>query len=112
MNLQISYAVLLRTLEQKKRKPAHGQGAQDRAGLDVTTLTWRRRRKAQVAGKLGIGPHDWDDRPFPTNVEQESNRRFVAVLQDKAAPGDRGTPTCMTWQGARGWRGGTDEVGL
>ncbi|KAH6887495.1 beta-lactamase/transpeptidase-like protein [Thelonectria olida] len=54
--------------------------------------------KSKTAEKLGIKAADLDFRLYPTNVQDESRHQFVAVFQDKTAPVDMGTPTCITWQ--------------
>ena len=53
---------------------------------------------AQVARAMGIETADLDFRLYPTNVASSSSRQFVAVFQNRAAPVDMGTPTCITWQ--------------
>lgn len=68
-------------------------------GLEVTTLeVGGVDVKAQTASKMGIKRGDLDYRLYPTNVRDGGRHQFVAVLQDKAAPVDMGTPTCITWQ--------------
>lgn len=54
--------------------------------------------KAETAAKLGIKPADLDFRLYPSNVRDEARHQFVSVFQDKSAPIDMGTPTCVTWQ--------------
>ncbi|KAM0553249.1 hypothetical protein ACHAPJ_007538 [Fusarium lateritium] len=54
--------------------------------------------KSQTAKKLGIESKDLDFRVYPTNVKDEHRHQFVAVFQDRSAPIDAGTPTCITWQ--------------
>lgn len=54
--------------------------------------------KAATADKLGIKPADLDFRIYPTNVQDKHKHQFVTVFQDKSAPVDMGTPTCITWQ--------------
>ncbi|KAF5707815.1 hypothetical protein FGLOB1_6719 [Fusarium globosum] len=54
--------------------------------------------KNQTAQKLGVKADDLDFRIYPTNVQDESRHQFIAVFQDKSAPIDVGTPTCITWQ--------------
>ncbi|KAF5635966.1 hypothetical protein F52700_5279 [Fusarium sp. NRRL 52700] len=54
--------------------------------------------KKQTAQKLGIHVDDLDFRIYPTNVQDKNNHQFIAVFQDKSAPIDMGTPTCITWQ--------------
>ncbi|OAQ78088.1 beta-lactamase family protein [Purpureocillium lilacinum] len=53
---------------------------------------------AVAARQLGIMPKDLDYRLYPTNVKDARHHQFVAVFQDRAAPVDMGTPTCITWQ--------------
>lgn len=68
-------------------------------GLEVQKLTIDGvDMRAQVAEKLGIKLQDLDFRIYPSNVQDESKHQFVAVFQDKSAPVDMGTPTCITWQ--------------
>ncbi|KAH7210368.1 beta-lactamase/transpeptidase-like protein [Fusarium oxysporum] len=52
----------------------------------------------QTAQKLGIQADDLDFRIYPTNVQDGSHHQFIAVFQDRSAPIDMGTPTCITWQ--------------
>ncbi|KAH7147633.1 beta-lactamase/transpeptidase-like protein [Fusarium sp. MPI-SDFR-AT-0072] len=54
--------------------------------------------KKQTAQKLGIHADDLDFRVYPTNVQDGSRHQFITVFQDKSAPIDMGTPTCITWQ--------------
>lgn len=54
--------------------------------------------KEQTAQKLGIQADDLDFRIYPTNVQDGSRHQFIAVFQDRSAPIDMGTPTCITWQ--------------
>ena len=54
--------------------------------------------KKQTAKAAGIVLEDLDFRVYPTNVAKGALRQFVAVFQDKSAPVDQGTPTCITWQ--------------
>ncbi|EEU35573.1 uncharacterized protein NECHADRAFT_52335 [Fusarium vanettenii 77-13-4] len=54
--------------------------------------------KTETAKKLGIKVADLDFRIYPTNVQDKSKHQFVAVFQDRSAPIDKGTPTCITWQ--------------
>ncbi len=54
--------------------------------------------KNAVANASGITADSLDYRLYPTNVRDSTRQQFVAVLQDKSAPVDAGTPTCITWQ--------------
>ncbi|KAG9495096.1 hypothetical protein J7337_013330 [Fusarium musae] len=54
--------------------------------------------KKQIAQKLGIKADHLDFRIYPTNVQDGSRHQFIAAFQDKNAPIDMGTPTCITWQ--------------
>lgn len=71
-------------------------------GLEVKAWTSRRdgsrNVKKEVADAAGIDVGSLDYRLYPTNVQDSTCRQFVAVLQDKSAPVDAGTPTCITWQ--------------
>lgn len=44
--------------------------------------------------KLGFKPNSLDYKLYPTIVVDDKRRQFVAVLQDRDAPIDMGTPTC------------------
>ena len=52
---------------------------------------------AEVAESMAIETAALDFRLYPTNVVSASSHQFVAVFQNKAAPADMGTPTCITW---------------
>lgn len=71
-------------------------------GLEVKTWTsgqdGSKNVKEEVADAAGIDMGSLDYRLYPTNVQNSTRRQFVAVLQDKSAPVDAGTPTCITWQ--------------
>ncbi|KAK6223854.1 beta-lactamase family protein [Colletotrichum tabaci] len=54
--------------------------------------------RADIAAAAGVGLEDLDFRLYPSNVATETRHQFVAVFQDKGAPVDMGTPTCITWQ--------------
>ncbi|WQF82683.1 Putative beta-lactamase/transpeptidase [Colletotrichum destructivum] len=54
--------------------------------------------RAEIAAAAGVGLEDLDFRLYPSNVATETRHQFVAVFQDKGAPVDMGTPTCVTWQ--------------
>ncbi|KAF4496306.1 hypothetical protein FAGAP_7562 [Fusarium agapanthi] len=54
--------------------------------------------KKQIAQKLGVKADDLDFRIYPTNIQDQGRHQFIAVFQDKSAPIDMGTPTCITWQ--------------
>jgi len=54
---------------------------------------------AQIAQRAAIDPaSDIDFRLYPTDLETGSKRAFRAVVQDKDALVDAGTPTCISWQ--------------
>ena len=54
---------------------------------------------AQIAQRAGIEPaSDVDFRLYPTDLETGNKRAFRAVVQDKDALVDAGTPTCISWQ--------------
>lgn len=54
---------------------------------------------AQIARQAGIEPvYDIDFRLYPTGLEEGSKRAFRAVVQDRDALADAGTPTCISWQ--------------
>ena len=69
-------------------------------GLDITQLRvngtdWL----AQIAQRAAIDyASDIDFRLYPTDLETGSKRAFRAVVQDKDALVDAGTPTCISWQ--------------
>ena len=70
-------------------------------GLEVRELAaGGKDLRAEAAGKLGVALSDLDFRVYPSNIRDEAARRqqFVAVFQDRSAPVDMGTPTCVTWQ--------------
>ncbi|KAK7923723.1 beta-lactamase family protein [Apiospora marii] len=57
--------------------------------------------RAEVAQRLGLkSVADLDFRLYPTNAHEKGSLRhkFLAVFQDRSAPVDMGTPTCITWQ--------------
>ncbi|KAK8140031.1 beta-lactamase family protein [Apiospora sp. TS-2023a] len=56
--------------------------------------------RAETAQQMGLGSvADLDVRLYPTNVREGARKHhFVAVFQDRSAPVDMGTPTCITWQ--------------
>ncbi|GME56948.1 putative beta-lactamase family protein [Neofusicoccum parvum] len=74
-------------------------------GLSVETLVvngkdWR----TEIAGLQAIKPEDLDFRLYPTNLQATAAdggmlMEFRAVFQDKSAPIDQGTPTCISWMG-------------
>ncbi|KAF5023545.1 hypothetical protein F66182_4412 [Fusarium sp. NRRL 66182] len=71
----------------------------DGYGLEVQELVINGMNiKDQTAKRLGIQAQGLDFRVYPTNVQDEYRHQFVAVFQDKSAPVDMGTPTCITWQ--------------
>lgn len=68
-------------------------------GLEMQNLTIGKADvRVETAKKLGIKVADLDFRIYPTNVQDKSKHQFVAVFQDRSAPIDMGTPTCITWQ--------------
>lgn len=68
-------------------------------GLEVQQLKINGKDvKAETAEKLGIKTADLDFRLYPSNVQDETKHQYIAVFQDKSAPIDMGTPTCITWQ--------------
>ncbi|KAI1077836.1 beta-lactamase/transpeptidase-like protein [Whalleya microplaca] len=54
--------------------------------------------RAEAAAAKGIKLESLDFRLYPTNVRTKTQHQFVAVFQDRDAPVDQGTPTCITWQ--------------
>ncbi|KAJ3938704.1 uncharacterized protein N0V96_011436 [Colletotrichum fioriniae] len=73
--------------------------SRDGPGLLVTTLeAGEINLRAQIAESAGIKLEDLDFRLYPSNVGTKTQHQFVAVFQDKSAPVDMGTPTCITWQ--------------
>ncbi|GJC84742.1 beta-lactamase-like protein sdnR [Colletotrichum liriopes] len=71
----------------------------DGPGLLVSNLTKGEvDLRAEIAAAAGIMLKDFDFRLYPSNVATETQHQFVAVFQDKSAPVDMGTPTCITWQ--------------
>ncbi|CAG9948697.1 unnamed protein product [Clonostachys rosea f. rosea IK726] len=65
------------------------QELRDQNGVDL---------RKEYANILEIEEADLDFRLYPTNVQDKSRHQFVAVYQDRSAPIDMGTPTCITWQ--------------
>lgn len=54
---------------------------------------------AQIAQGAAVDPaSDLDFRLYPTDLEAGGKRAFRAVVQDKDALVDAGTPTCISWQ--------------
>ncbi|KXH34634.1 hypothetical protein CNYM01_03888 [Colletotrichum nymphaeae SA-01] len=73
--------------------------SRDGPGLLVSTLTAGEiDLRAQIAKAAGIKLEDLDFRLYPSNIGSKTQHQFVAVFQDKSAPVDMGTPTCITWQ--------------
>ncbi|KAL0937183.1 beta-lactamase family protein [Colletotrichum truncatum] len=71
----------------------------DGHGLVVSLLKNRNiDLRQQVAAAAGIELANLDFRLYPSNVATDTQHQFVAVFQDKSAPVDMGTPTCITWQ--------------
>jgi hypothetical protein len=63
--------------------------------LNVNGTDWL----AQIAKGAGINPaFDVDFRLYPTGLETGNKRAFRAVIRDKDALVDAGTPTCISWQ--------------
>ncbi|KAH6645383.1 beta-lactamase/transpeptidase-like protein [Truncatella angustata] len=58
------------------------------AGLDV---------RGEAAARLEVEVGSLDFRLYPSNVVSGGLQQFVAVFQDRNAPADMGTPTCITW---------------
>ncbi|KAK1756535.1 beta-lactamase/transpeptidase-like protein [Echria macrotheca] len=52
--------------------------------------------RAEMANQAGIETKNLDFRVYPA-IEAAGKYQFVAVYQDKNAPVDAGTPTCITW---------------
>lgn len=68
-------------------------------GLEVIKMmTNGEDKKQNVAEALGIKVESLDFRLYPTNVRDDKRHQYVAVFQDRDAPVDAGTPTCITWQ--------------
>lgn len=68
-------------------------------GLEVIKMSSDGKDEKQyVADALGIKEGSLDFRLYPTNVRTVNRHQYVAVFQDKDAPVDAGTPTCITWQ--------------
>jgi hypothetical protein len=54
---------------------------------------------ARIARRAAVDPaSDIDFRLYPTDLQAGSKRAFRAVVQDKDALVDAGTPTCISWQ--------------
>lgn len=55
--------------------------------------------RAQASAESGIALASLDFRLYPSNVGSADGRvkQFVAVFQDRDAPVDMDTPTCITW---------------
>lgn len=74
-------------------------------GLAVTNMTANGTDWLQdIFQRAGIGKvEDLDLRLYPTGLEAQSSEGgkrqvFQGVIQDKSAPIDAGTPTCVSWQ--------------
>nr|POF22086.1 beta-lactamase-like protein [Quercus suber] len=67
--------------------------------LQVNGTDWL----AEVATQAGIEPENVDFRIYPTDLKQRTanghRQAFRAVVQDKNALVDAGTPTCISWMG-------------
>ncbi|CAK7242066.1 MAG: hypothetical protein STHCBS139747_003543 [Sporothrix thermara] len=75
------------------------QSADDNYGLVVTNLVMGGvDLRNQTAVAAGIAIENLDYRIYPSNVIEGTQHLFFAVFQDKTAPADAGTPTCITWQ--------------
>ncbi|KAK1656495.1 beta-lactamase/transpeptidase-like protein [Colletotrichum phormii] len=73
--------------------------SRDGPGLLVSTLkAGEADLRAQIAEVAGIKLENLDFRLYPSNVGTKTQHQFGAVFQDKSAPVDMGTPTCITWQ--------------
>ncbi|ORY70268.1 beta-lactamase/transpeptidase-like protein [Pseudomassariella vexata] len=62
-------------------------------GLEVNGIDLR----AEAADAAGIDLEDLDFRLYPSNVAKDNLQQFMSVFQDRSAPADMGTPTCITW---------------
>jgi len=63
--------------------------------LNVNGTDWL----SEIAQRAGIEPaSDIDFRLYPTSLVTGNRRAFRAVIQDKDALVDAGTPTCISWQ--------------
>ncbi|KAJ3484691.1 hypothetical protein NLG97_g6995 [Lecanicillium saksenae] len=68
-------------------------------GLEVMKMSEDgKNRRQDVADVSGIKETSLDFRLYPTNVRNAERHQYVAVFQDRDAPVDAGTPTCITWQ--------------
>ncbi|KAJ6783511.1 hypothetical protein PWT90_02042 [Aphanocladium album] len=68
-------------------------------GLEVIKMSEDgKNQKQNVANASGIKESSLDFRLYPTNVRTAERHQYVAVFQDRDAPVDAGTPTCITWQ--------------
>lgn len=52
----------------------------------------------ELAEMAGIKPEQLMVRLYPTNLADDTTTTWRTVFQDRAAPIDAGTPTCITWQ--------------
>ncbi|KAH8660159.1 beta-lactamase/transpeptidase-like protein [Xylariales sp. PMI_506] len=78
-------------------------------GLVVTDLQMNGTDlREAVASAAGIELDNLDFKLYPSNVHNGNKHQFVAVFQDRNAPVDAGTPTCITWMDADAARGTTD----
>lgn len=70
-------------------------------GIEITSMTENGDDvKKRVADSLGFDVKNLDFRLYPTPVQNVTRHQFVSIFQDKNAPIDAGTPTCVTWQTA------------
>ncbi|OAA68550.1 Beta-lactamase/transpeptidase-like protein [Niveomyces insectorum RCEF 264] len=75
------------------------QTASDGPGLVVSRLAVGGiDLRNQTATAAGIALENLDFRVYPSNIARGASHLFVAVVQDKSAPVDADTPTCITWQ--------------
>ncbi|KAF7541167.1 hypothetical protein G7054_g832 [Neopestalotiopsis clavispora] len=51
----------------------------------------------EVAARAGFEVQSLDMRLYSSNLVSGIMRQFIAVFQDRSAPVDMGTPTCITW---------------
>ncbi|KAF9875144.1 beta-lactamase family protein [Colletotrichum karsti] len=83
--------------------------SKDGPGLVVTSLKQGEvDLRNEIAIAAGIKTDDLDFRLYPSNIATETQQQFIAVFQDKSAPVDMGTPTCITWQDVGALGSGVD----
>ncbi|KAH8895799.1 beta-lactamase/transpeptidase-like protein [Thozetella sp. PMI_491] len=66
--------------------------------------------RLEAAKAAGIELANLDFKLYPTNVMSKTQHQFVTVLQDKTAPVDQDTPTCITWMDAGSLPGTVDRA--